>query len=113
MRPEGLAASRGAGFMSTLTKSTKMSRADLAPLLRAEVEKWSAKTFETLRQELGKRAFADARSKSSYHVEVELLENRDEYVHVHIAVCHPQVPWSCIHPMSTSFIVHSNGFVDK
>jgi hypothetical protein len=99
--------------MSMQIKSVKMSRADLVPLLKAEVEKWSARTMEDLRKALGKGPYTDALSKSHFHVEVDLLEDSDDYIHVSVAVCHPDVPWSCMHPLSRSFIVHRDGRVDK
>jgi hypothetical protein len=101
------------GFMSTQTKSVKMSRVDLAPLLKVEVAKWSAKTIQDLRQELRKGAFTNALSKEHHHVEVAMLEDHDDYIHVMVSVCHPGAPWSCIHPLSKGFLVYSDGRVEK
>ncbi len=90
-----------------------MTRQDLVPFLQTEIDKWSAKSYETLREELKTGSYTDAESASSRHVEIELLENREEYVHVSVAVCHPDVRWSCFHPLSASFLVYSDGRVKK
>lgn len=57
--------------------------------------------------------YTDAESTSDLHVEVNLVENCREYVHVNVAVCHPSVRWSCFHPPSRGFIVYSDIRVDK
>ena len=90
-----------------------MKREELRPYLEREVEKWSVKSYAMLREELQQGLYADAQEGLEYHVEVELLENRDDYVHVMVAVCSPRAGWSCYHPLSTSFLVYRDGRVEK
>ncbi len=90
-----------------------MKREDLSPYLQHEIDKWSAKSYQSLRQELKDGNYTQADKEDEYHVEVDLLEDRDDYVHVSVAVCSEKVPWSCIHPLSRSFLVYRDGRVDK
>ena len=91
-----------------------MKREELRPYLDHEIAKWSAKSYQTLREELRDGNFADAANPSAeYHLEVDLLENRNDYVHVSVAVCSERVRWSCFHPLSRSFLVYRDGRVDK
>jgi hypothetical protein len=90
-----------------------MKREELRPYLEREVERWSAKSYAELRVELQEGCYADARPDSEYHVEVDLLEDRQEYVHVMVSVCSPKAGWSCYHPLSTSFLVYRDGRVEK
>ncbi len=99
-------------FLPVCEESNEVKRQDLRPYLEAEIENWSSKPYETLRAEL-KEGFADAREGLAYHVEVELLENRDDYLQVSVAVCSEAAPWSCYHPLSASFIVRADGRVEK
>jgi len=89
-----------------------MDRTDLATHLEQELNKWSARSYESLRSELKGHNYADAEGPE-HHLEVTLLEDGAEYVHVEISVCSPAVPRSCIHPLSTSFLVYKDGRVDK
>jgi hypothetical protein len=89
-----------------------MDRADLARHLEEELDKWSARSYESLRLELKGHDYDDPEGRE-HHVEVTLLEDGAEYVHVEISVCSAAVPWSCIRPLSTSFLVYKDGRVDK
>ncbi|HLW79199.1 MAG TPA: hypothetical protein VKU44_06330 [Terriglobia bacterium] len=90
-----------------------MNRQDLQPFLDREIERWSAKAYQTLRDELREGNFADANPGSEYHVEVDLLENRADYVHVSVAVCSEHVRRSCLHALSRSFLVYRDGRIKK
>lgn len=90
-----------------------MKREDLRPYLQHEIDQWSAKSYQSLRQELKEGPYNKADSEDEYHVEVDLLENRDDYVHVTVGVCSERVPWSCIFPLCRSFLVYRDGRVDK
>jgi hypothetical protein len=90
-----------------------MKREDLRPYLERELSEWSAKPYGTLREELRQGYNAERTAEFEYHVEVDLVENRDDYVHVNVAVCSPAAPWSCYHPLSKSFLVYRDGRVDK
>ena len=89
-----------------------MKREDLGSFLHAEVDKWSAKSYAALREDL-KKGYAKADPGMQYHVEVQLLEDRQDYVHVYVGVCSDRVKWSCFHPLSASFLVYRNGRVEK
>ncbi len=89
-----------------------MKREDLRRYLEREIEKWSAKSYESLREELKDGNYADCETKE-YHLEVDLLEDRADYVNVSVAVCSEKVRWSCFHPLSRSFLVYRDGSVKK
>jgi hypothetical protein len=90
-----------------------MKRDELRPCLQREVEKWSSKSVMALRDELKDGPYNQARPEDPYHLEVDLLEDTDEYVHVSVAVCSEKAGWSCYHPLSTSFLVYADGRVVK
>jgi hypothetical protein len=87
-------------------------REDLGRYLQEEVKNWSSKSFGTLRDEL-RKGYERCDPGSLYHLEVTLLEDREDYVHVSLAVCSENVRWSCFNPLSASFIVYQDGRVDK
>ena len=89
-----------------------MKREDLRPYLNKEVETWSSKSHSALREEL-RKGYVKAEPGMPYHVEVQVLEDREDYVHVFVAVCSEQAAWSCYHPLSTSFLVYRDGRVDR
>jgi hypothetical protein len=73
-------------------------------VLDAEVKKWSAKSCAELMHELSDtRAYQVEFNGQKYTVEVQLLENTDEYVHVGIDVDDGSLPAS-FRPLSSSFI---------
>ncbi len=73
-------------------------------VLDAERARWSALSAAQLIEQLreGQAYEAEFESKT-FQVEIELLENTDEYVYVSLAVDDGSLPWS-ISPASTSFI---------
>jgi len=90
-----------------------VKREELGPFLHAEVDKWSAKSYEALGKDLRAGDYERCEEGAEYHVEVSLLENCIDYVHVMVAVCSDKAGWSCFHPLSTSFLVYRDGRVDK
>jgi hypothetical protein len=73
-------------------------------VLDAETERWSAKSCEQLIAELHEvQAYTVEAGSKQYQVEVEILENTKEYVHVILAVDDGSLPWS-ISPVSRTFI---------
>jgi hypothetical protein len=73
-------------------------------VLRAEVQRWSAMSYEQLVSELHElRAYEVELDSKTYTVEVELLENTETYVHVIVAVDDGALPAS-ISPLSETFI---------
>ena len=73
-------------------------------VLDSEVERWSAKSCEQLVSELRDMQVYEVELDSKkYPVEVEILENTDEYVHVMVAVDDGGLPAS-IWPLTNTFI---------
>ena len=73
-------------------------------MLDLEVERWSAKSCEQLVSELRDMQVYEVELDSKkYQVEVEILENTDQYVHVMVAVDDGGLPAS-IWPLTNTFI---------
>ena len=73
-------------------------------VLDSEVKRWSALSYEQLESELQHLQDYEVEIDSKkYQVEVELLENTDQYLHVLIAVDDGRLPAS-ISPLTHSFI---------
>lgn len=83
----------------------EMSRRDeWRKVLDREVERWSAMSAERLIAELREmRNYEIQYDSKKYQVEVEILENTAEYVHVSVAVDDGSLP-SSLRPESRSFI---------
>jgi len=74
------------------------------PVLDTEVKRWSDKSYDQLRAELlDIRDYEVEFASKLYQVEVELVENTKEYVHVIIAVDDGSLPWS-IWTLTADFI---------
>jgi hypothetical protein len=74
------------------------------PVLDVEVKKWSAKSCVELDTELlNVQAYEVGFEGKKYQVEVQLLENTGEYVHVCVEVDDGSLPAS-FRPLSSSFI---------
>ena len=72
-------------------------------MLDAEMQRWSALTCERLISELHDvRAYEVEVDSKKYQVEVELLENTDNYAHVMVAVDDGSIPAS-ISPLKYTF----------
>lgn len=72
-------------------------------VLDSEVQRWSAIPCEQLISELhGLRAYEVEVNSKKYQIEVELLENTDNYVHVMVAVDDGGLPAS-ISPLTHTF----------
>jgi len=73
-------------------------------VLDAEIERWSARSYEELLAKLSEVQVYEVEFDSKhYQVEVELLENRPDYLHVSISVDDGALPAS-IRPAMGSFI---------
>ena len=91
-----------------------MKRKDLRPYLNKEVGIWSSKSYNGLRHDLNESACYDAKSDSfQYHVDVELLENCEEYVHVMVSVWSEHSGLSSFVPLCSDFLVYRDRRVDK
>ena len=79
-------------------------RVEWQKVLDAEVKRWSAKSCEQLVSELSDvQAYEVEFESKMYQIEVELLENTDEYLHVRVAVDDGSLPAS-FSPLTHSFI---------
>ena len=69
------------------------------------MKRWTAMSCEQLLAELhdSPLAYEVEFNSNTYNVEVELLENTAEYLHVNIAVDDGHLP-ACMFPVSESFI---------
>ena len=73
-------------------------------VLDAEITRWSAKSYEELRTELSESKIYDVEFDSRQHqVEIEILEDMPDYLHVSIAVDDGTLPAS-LRPATGSFI---------
>jgi len=89
-------------------KSKIDRRAMIQPVLDAEVERWSKKNCEELIAELKEEQNYEVEVDSKrYQIEVQLLENKTEYVHVMVAVDDGRL-FTAIHPPSQTFILQKD-----
>jgi hypothetical protein len=73
-------------------------------VLDAEVQRWLALSYADLPAELQEaRAYEVEFDSKTYQVEIELVENTGEYVHVSVAVDDGSLPGSIL-PSTRSFI---------
>jgi hypothetical protein len=78
-------------------------------VLDSEMEKWSALACDELVSRLDNpHAYQVEVGSVRYQIEVEMLENTDEYVHVMIAVDDGTLP-AAILPLTDSFICRKSG----
>jgi hypothetical protein len=89
-----------------------MEADELRRCLDQEVEAWCQKDHATLRKKLDKVVtYTRGEGPSWYEVEVQLLEDETEYVHVGIAV---DDGGQRVHkPICHSFLVYKDGRVDR
>ena len=81
---------------------------DLHAIAGEEVARWKARPYADLRALLSDVVAYDREGPGGpYQVEVQLLENRPNYVHVSVAVCAPH-GFVC-RPLSESFIRYADG----
>lgn len=79
-------------------------REEWQKVLQAELMRWSSLPWDRVLAELRNRAVYEVVTDGGrFQVEVELLEDTPEYLHVNIAVDDGSLPAS-IHPVSESFI---------
>lgn len=73
-------------------------------VLDSEVARWSAMSWEELTTEVGEeREYQIELESKQYQVEVQLLENTDDYVHVSVSVDDGSLLGS-MSPLTDSFI---------
>jgi len=79
-------------------------REEWAKVLNAEVQRWSAKSYAQLVSELSElQAYEVELDSKQYQVEVEILENTDQYIHVMVAVDDGSLPASIL-PLTHTFL---------
>jgi hypothetical protein len=79
-------------------------REEWRKVLESEMKRWSAKSCSQLISELHEPQAYDVEFDSKkYQVEVELLENTEQYLHVSVAVDDGSLP-AYILPVTDSFI---------
>ncbi len=88
-----------------------MKKEKLMKVLLEEKEKYIKKSFEELSQIKESITYECGKGDNWYQVEVQLLENLDEYVHVSIAVDDGGFLRS-LSPYTDSFIKYKNGKVE-
>lgn len=86
-----------------------MDASELNSHLHREVDQWAAKTYEELRQELTDVVAYDT---GPCQIEVMLLEDTGEYVHVSLSADDRTLRRG-IHPLTHSFLVYADGRVDR
>jgi hypothetical protein len=81
--------------------------------LEQEVDRWSGKTIDDLRARLAQPlCYVSKINDEAYRTEVQVLEDLPDYVHVVVAVDDLSFRKS-MRPMTTSFLVHSDGRVER
>jgi hypothetical protein len=81
-------------------------REEWRKVLESEVKRWSAMSCSQLITELHElQAYEVEFDSKKYQVEVELLENTEQYLHVSVAVDDSSLPASIL-PVTDSFIRH-------
>jgi hypothetical protein len=78
-------------------------------VLEAEMHIWSALPYDELASRLSKATVYELEQDAqNYQIEIEVLENTPEYVHVAISVDDGSVPASFL-PVTDSFITKRSG----
>jgi len=90
----------------------KTRREEWQPVLTEQVEKWSAMSDAQILSKLpaGDECFEVEFESKRYPVELSILENTAEYLHVVISVDDGSLPAS-LRPISSSFICKKNPLV--
>jgi hypothetical protein len=80
------------------------------PVLEAEMKRWSAMSCSQLISRLSseEQTYEVEFDSKKYQVEVKILENTDNYVHVLVAVDDGHF-WRTMHPLASSFICKKDG----
>ncbi len=90
-----------------------MTRDDLQSLLDAEIRAWSAKPLRSIIDALqsGEVNYERQNASGAFQFAVTLLESKPDLVHIAISVDDGSLRRSLI-PLTSSFIVHSDGRID-
>ena len=72
-----------------------MAREDWRPVLEAEIQRWRVLSWQEILSRLAEvQAYQVVFDSKEYNVEVELLENQDDYIHFFVAVDDGSLPAS-------------------
>jgi hypothetical protein len=79
-------------------------RTEMQTILDQEVARWSELSAERLANDLPEeKNYQIELSGKTYQIEVQLLENKNDYVHVSVSIDDGRLPYS-IFPLGQSFI---------
>ena len=81
--------------------------------LQLEMDKWAAESYDALRAKRSRSPNVSCKPGAPCDLEVDLLKNRDDYVHVAVPVCSENAGWSGFHPWRASFLVYHDGRVSR
>lgn len=82
-------------------------------MLAREIDSWSRRPLTELESTLKEpTSYACSSEGTTFQVEVQLLEVEPSYIHVAVAVDDGSL-WRSLKPLSSSFIVHRDGRVEK
>ena len=96
-------------FLLALFLYGLLVRRKWAPVLAQEMKKWEGKSWQQLVSELADvQAYELEFEGKQYQVEVELLEDTGEYLHVIVAVDDGSLPASLC-PLSETFLCRKDG----
>lgn len=88
-------------------------REEWRPALDVEVKRWSAMSCEQILVEAPKADCYQVEFQGkAYNVEVQILENTQDYIHVVVGVDDGSIPTS-FHPLSESFIRQRGSLATK
>ena len=90
-----------------------MEKADLKRLLDAETDHWSAKTYDTLAEELPDIVAYERGDGDAFHqFEVQMIERAPDCLHILLSIDDGCFIRS-LAPLTRSFIVYRDGRVEK
>lgn len=98
-----------------LSEENKMLKDDIKKVLAKEVDKWSKKTYDELlsiAEPIAYEFLHENDSNVTFEVEVDILEKKEEYVHVIVSTS-DGTKFRSFKPLSDSFLVYKDSRVDK
>jgi hypothetical protein len=92
---------------SSFREKTRARRKEWQTVLAGEVKKWSAIPYYQIQSKVrdSHECYEVQLNSKKYQVEVEILENTEEYLHVGLSLDDGSLPAS-IRPVSSSIIVY-------
>jgi len=90
-----------------------MKKSKLQEILRREIDKYASKSYKELTEISESIVYQGNEEGEFFQVEILLLENKMDYVHVGVSVDDGSFIRTTFWPVSSSFLVFSDGRVDK